>query len=369
MSDSQTGIYSNLRIGTYSDSGNEGMRACIEAGEGDGIMVKNLSAVEIMNIDVRGSGYTTSQGWGVCVMNDLPGAGRLGDIEIDNVTATGFRWAGIYIGGIPNDLPGFVAPDDCRFGVENSIIYRCEASNNMYYGIYVSGPLRHRMTEHANAAVAIINCKAYDNPGDKLYTANHSGSGILLDNCATGRVENCEAFRNGAENAGQTGGPCGIWSHASDRIAIAHCKSYENRTGGVADGTGFDLDGGVTNSVIEYCESWDNDGPGYLMWNYEHAPFTLSGNTIRDCVSTNDGRKHKYGSIHLGTSGDPIFDIYVRNCTITQSPSPTGGAPACLQIEGKQNENIVFRGNKLTTSGDIPETRFPDGATGITVAT
>ncbi len=206
------------------------------------------------------------------------------------------------------------------------------------------------------------------NHGDKHYTANHSGSGILLDNCQTGRIEHCESFDNGAENAGQTGGPCGIWMHASDRVLIRNCKSYENRTGGAADGTGFDLDGGVTNSLIEYCESWDNDGPGYLMWNYEGAPFTLSGNTIRDCVSTNDGRKHRYGGIHLGTSGKPILDIYVRNCTVTQSPAPGGASPACLQVEGGQNENIVFRGNTLIASGGIPETRLPEGALGITVA-
>ncbi len=360
-------LFTQLIVSTYNGDSDKEDIARIEAGEGNGITIRNLKNIEIINLDVRGSGYAINQGWGVLILNDQPGAGRIGAVQIDHVTASGFRWAGIYVGGVPNDLPGFRAPDECRYGYSDIWINDCTAHDNMYYGIYVSGPLRPDMTEHANANVTIHSCKAYDNYGDKLYTANHSGSGILLDNCATGRIEQCEAWNNGAENAGQTGGPCGIWAHASDRITIAHCKSYANRTGGVADGTGFDLDGGVTNSVIEYCESWDNDGPGYLMWNYEHAPFTLSGNTIRDCVSTDDGRKHNYGGIHLGTSGAPIFDIYVRDCRVTQSPQADGGLPPCLAVEGKRNENIVFRSNMLTTSGG-PETRFPEGANGITIA-
>ena len=181
-----------------------------------------------------------------------------------------------------------------------------------------------------------------------------------------GFIEHCESWNNGGENGGLTGGPCGIWAHCADRVTIRHCKAYENRTAGTHDGGGFDLDGGVTNSVIEFCESWNNDGAGYLMWNNKHAPFTLSGNIIRDCVSTNDGRRHGYGGIHIGTSGEPITDIWVRNCRVTQHPA-SSGTPSCVWVGGKANENIVFRGNTFTATGGVPEIVYEPGAAGVSV--
>ena len=76
----------------------------------------------------------------------------------------------------------------------------------------------------------------------------------------------------------------GIWTYASNRVTIRSSESYGNRTGGHADGGGFDLDGGVTNSVIEYCYSHDNDGPGFLVWNYEGAPHRLAGNILTEAI-------------------------------------------------------------------------------------
>ncbi|MBC8143779.1 MAG: right-handed parallel beta-helix repeat-containing protein [Armatimonadetes bacterium] len=350
----------NLFIGSDEST----PRPIIEAGTESGITIRNLSRIRILDIDVRGSGHDTNTGWGVCILNDAPGAERLDYVTVSGVRASGFRWAGIYVGGIPNDLPGFDTPADCRHGFSNVTINKCEAFGNMYYGIYVSGRLSPDMTDYANTNVEIDKCKAYDNPGDKFYTENHSGSGILLDNCQTGLILNCEAWNNGAENGGLNGGPCGIWAHCGDRIVVQYCRSHGNRTGGSHDGTGFDLDGGVTNSIIEHCESWDNDGPGFLVWNYENAPFTLSGNIFRDCTSTNDGRKHNYGGIHIGTSGEPVTDMWVRDCQVTQTVAPDGNRPPCLWI-GAKVQNAVLRGNTLVADHDAPGVVIESGAENI----
>jgi hypothetical protein len=47
----------------------------------------------------------TNQGYGVKIINDRPGNGKLEFVKIIEVEARGFRWAGIYVGGIPTDLP------------------------------------------------------------------------------------------------------------------------------------------------------------------------------------------------------------------------------------------------------------------------
>ncbi len=49
-------------------------------------------------------------------------------------------------------------------------------------------------------------------------------------------------------------GPVGIWAYEADSVIIQHCISYKNKTSkGGEDGGGYDLDGGTTNSVIQYC--------------------------------------------------------------------------------------------------------------------
>ena len=361
--------HDSLTIGAYFNHTADlpAKRPIIDAGGDSAITLRNVFGVTVRDLELRGSGHATNCGFGLLALNDTVNGKRLNGLQIEHVTASGFRWAGIYVGGIPNDLPGFDAPPECRYGFTDVSITDCDAHGNGYFGIYVSGPLRPDMTEYANANVVIAHCKAYDNPGDAAYTANHSGSGILLDNCRVGRIEHCEAWNNGGENGGLTGGPCGIWTHASDRVTIAHCKAYSNRTVGAHDGGGFDMDGGVTNSVIEHCESRDNDGAGYLVWNYADAPFELAANAIRDCVSENDGRKHAYGGLHIGTSGGRITDILVRNCRITQSPAASG-TPSCVWVGGKRNENIVLRGNTFTVSVGVPEIVRENGAAGVTIA-
>jgi hypothetical protein len=117
------------------------------------------------------------------------------------------------------------------------------------------------------------------------------------------------------------------------------------------------MDGGVTNSIIQYCYSHDNDGAGYLMWNYEGAPHQLSNNTIRYCISANDGRKHKYGAIHIGTSGLPITNIDVYHNTIYM-PAATGASPKGIWTGAwgskDSNSNLRFFNNIIVTTGEVP---------------
>jgi hypothetical protein len=125
-------------------------------------------------------------GYRVKILNDKPGNGKLSYIRIEQVEASGFRWAGIYVGGVPTDLPDITAPEGSRFGFSDVQIKNCTAYDNMYYGIYVSAAWKPDSKEYGNENVRIIDCMAYENTGDPTYTRNHSGSGIMLDDTDVG---------------------------------------------------------------------------------------------------------------------------------------------------------------------------------------
>jgi hypothetical protein len=329
-------------------------RAVIDAGDSSGVTVRNFGNVIIRDLEVIGRERMANNGFGVQVVNDLPDAPRLSNVRIENVIAHGFKWAGIYVGGVPTNLPGFSAQPECRHGFKNVVIENCSAFDNVYYGIYVSAPWSQfaKLNDYGNADVTIRDCSAYDNPGDPTFTENHSGSGIMLDDCDGGLIEYCVACRNGALNAGQNGGPIGIWTHTSTRVIIQYCESFSNRTGGAADGGGFDFDGGVSHSVMQYCYSHDNDGAGILVWEWGGVR-QLEQDTLRFCISENDGRKHGYGAVHIGTSWKPVRDIVVYNNTLLMSAAPSDHQRVAW-VGGKTNEHIFFYNNLLLSQNGVP---------------
>ena len=350
-----------LVIGSYGDG-----RAVIRAGRGTAILARNIGGVAIRDLELEGGDAGANRGFGVEVVNER-GAARLDSVWLDNLDVSGFHWAGIYVGGAPG-LPGTGGAPQGRFGYRNVKIERSVAHGNMYYGIWVSGPWagwKARPAGYANENVTISDSVAHDNPGDPAYKDNHSGNGILLDDTDGGLVDHCTAWHNGAANGSQQGGPVGIWADESNGVVIQFCESYGNRTGGAADGGGFDLDGGVTHSVMQYNYSHDNDGAGYLVWSYWGAVHPLAGNVIRYNISANDGRKHRYAGVHIGTSGGAVQDIEVYNNTVympagAARPQAAGVAaktaqPRAVWVGGSEPlTGIRFSNNLLISEAGVP---------------
>ena len=57
-------------------------------------------------------------------------------------------------------------------------------------------------------------------------------------------------------------GPVGIWGYESDRLTIQYCFSHDNKTSPEGlDGGGFDFDGGITNSLMQYNLAMNNEEP------------------------------------------------------------------------------------------------------------
>jgi len=102
-------------------------------------------------------------------------------------------------------------------------------------------------------------------------------------------VEYCLAKNNGWDQPWEGNGPIGIWAFHSNNVVIQYCIAHSNKTNkkGV-DGGGFDFDGGVTNSVMQYNLSYNNIGPGYGLYQYAGAA-KWENNIIRYNISVNDG--------------------------------------------------------------------------------
>ena len=128
-------------------------------------------------------------------------------------------------------------------------------------------------------------------------------------------------------------------------------ESHHNQTGSSKDGAGFDLDGGVTNSIVQYNYSHDNDGAGYLLAQFEGArPFY--GNVLRYNLSVNDGRRNRYGGIHLWSTGanGGITDTYFYANAIYTAQS-VNGDPAGVDCTSDGVRNIRFYNNCFQTDG------------------
>ena len=158
----------------------------------------------------------------------------------------------------------------------------------------------------------------------------------------------------------ERGGPVGIWTWDSNRVVIQYNESHHNRTGSPKDGGGFDLDGGVQNSIVQYNYSHNNDGAGYLLAQFEGAkPF--HNNIIRYNLSKNDGRKNSYGGIHLWSTGsnDGIRDTAIYQNTISTSKSDTSN-PAAVDCITEGIHNIRIYNNTFITDGYTPLIRGED---------
>ncbi len=277
------------------------------------------------------------------VVNTLLGAVKLRSIRVEDVDASGFGREGIFVGG--------AAADRSQSGYQDVLILRCAAHDNAYFGILVTGAGDPKATAYANHDVVIADCTAFENPGDPSYMESHSGNGILLEDVDTGRIERCVAFGNGALCNNKGGGPVGIWAHSARRVTIQHCASCRNCTGRSVDGGGFDFDGGVSESLMQYNYSSINDGAGYLLYAYPGSPHEFRGNVVRYNISEDDGLKNQYGGFYVVNDGSGVRDLEIYNNTVLVSPS-LEGRPRAVVV--RKTEGVHFRNNLFQTTGGVP---------------
>lgn len=316
-------------------------RATLASGDSTAIFIYNNAGFTIVNLNIVGSGSKQNKGCGIMFHADDSVAHR--NIVLKDLDISGFGQHGILL-----DVPD---SKNAVFG--NVRIESVKSHDNLLSGIMTNGSFL-KAGHYSIEDLVIDGCETYNNYGNPLFTDNHSGNGIVCGSVRHGLVQRCISHDNGKDNGCINAGPVGIWCWASTEFTIQFCESHHNNTGTLKDGGGFDLDGGVTNSVMQYNYSHDNDGSGFLVCQFSGA-LEMQNLTVRYNISENDGRKNETAGILFWSSGSAggIQNAYVYNNTIYASPQKMGKSCGIL-IDSGEITNVYFLNNIILTVGGVP---------------
>jgi hypothetical protein len=289
------------------------------AGRNAEAMILSGSYFILKNIIAYGSGRKNgNRTHGILFIN-------ASDAEVRNCTVSGFQKSGIEI-----------------YKSANVILKGILAEYNGAIGISVT----------ESRSCHIIDSKANDNPGDPTNLTNHSGNGILVGLSDSVIIDHCTATNNGWDMPRKGNGPVGIWTYESNHVIIQYCISYRNKTSkGSSDGGGFDLDGGVKNSIIQYCLSYENQGSGYGLFQYSGAS-NWNNNAVRFCISINDGKvtKDAAGILVWNNSND---SSQLSNCSVYNNLVFNNAVPVISFMPESKNAAFDFYNNIFIGPKDI----------------
>lgn len=291
-------------------------RAVINGGNAEAIKVENCRNIWILDLDIRGNGRKNGN-----TTNGLS-LTRSSSCRVENINASGFQKSGV-------DLY------DCTETRVRKVI----AADNGFSGINIMGSVR-----RLSRKILIQDCRAENNPGDPTNLDNHSGNGILAGVSDSVIIDHCAATNNGWDMPRIGNGPVGIWAWESDHVTIQYCISYRNKTSENAkDGGGFDLDGGVTNSIVQYCLSYENQGAGYGLFQYAGAS-PWSNNIVRYCVSINDGMSTAgAGGIFIWNGSDDPKQL--SGCMLYNNVVYNTSAPLISYENASSHKDFIFTNN------------------------
>jgi hypothetical protein len=311
--------------------------ATIASGSSYGFYAQNTAGIKINCLNFVGAGRLSNDESGVIFYLDSLNS-HLSYLRLDSLNVSGYRNSGISIGS----WKGTSGYSDVR-------ITACQVHANGEAGL---SSYSESLAAHHNWYVG--NCKAFDNTGRATVTTTNTGNGIVLSGIDGALIEHCEACYNGGLNANQSGGPVGIWGYCCNNLIIQYCEAHHNSSGTAPDGGGFDLDGGCTNSVLQYNYSHDNAGPGYELCQYEGAP-AMHDLIIRYNVSVNDARLDNKGALQIWSTGSNggIQRAAIYNNTVMLSPPADGSSPKVVYICSSGFSDLSLSNNVLQSTGRL----------------
>jgi hypothetical protein len=302
---------------TISSYGNG--KAKINSGAARGLYAYNTQGIILSDLVFEGGGMYTNNEDGLLFYTDLGGGVKLAEISLENIEVSQYGKTGIF----------FQATSISNTGFRNVAVDGVHVHHVKKDGIVTRGFTMQSHTGWAHENIIIRNSEI-DNVSGYADNGSHRGSGIIMAQVNGGLIEKCAAHHNGAGNT-HCGGPGGIWAWDCNNVIIQFCESYKNSSGTGCDGLGFDLDGGVTNSVMQYNYSHDNDGAGYLLGQYDYAR-GWSNNVVRYNISENDGRTNGGGFTLFKGPGTTMSGCRIYNNTVYTSSTPGNSGTGCFTI-------------------------------------
>jgi len=324
-------------------------KANIQSGTSAGLNSFNTKGIEISNLIFEGAGMTANSTDGIKISTNLAGNIKLSNIKIKNVEIRNYGKVGLYI-----------YSSYYNTGFKDVLIDLLHVHDVRENGLFIKGYTSQTHEGWAHENVVIRNSQVYNVPG-YADAGSHRGSGIIMAQVDSGLIEKSVAHHNGTDNT-HCGGPGGIWAYDCNNITIQYCESYSNSSGTGCDGLGFDLDGGIINSVLQYNYSHDNDGAGYLLGQYDNARPWLN-NTVRYNISENDGRTNSGGITLFKGPNASMNGCKIYNNTVYSSPSSSNSGVGAFTftdwytgITGIEVYNNIFQ-----TTGGVYLVNIPTG--------
>jgi hypothetical protein len=281
-------------------------QATISSGNSTCVTATNSRGFTFQNIICTGGGDTTNATNGIYVLNNQAGNTALAGPKISGNTVTGYGASGIFVFGA-NGNSGFSGTT-----ISNNIVHDTSGNGGIFSAcIRVDGSAT---GGYSQSNVTVSGNLAYDCIG-QASQANWTGSGIGVFQTQTALMEFNVAHDFGA-SGNECGGPVGIWSAGSDSVTIQFNEAYNGSSGGGGgcDGDGFDFDGSVTNSVMQYNYAHGNQGAGILLFAYSGSG-TWSNNTARYNVLENNGGTN-LSDLTIETQGPSLSGVYAYNNTM-----------------------------------------------------
>lgn len=326
-------------------------RATIDGQSSNGLFAYNTAGITIQNLEFRGAGVNVNTGAGILFYTELSDGSKLDSVVIDNVEVSGFLTGGIILASWNASQPGYQ-----HVQIVNSYVH-----DNGRVGIQTFGLIPDGLSQpvYAHEDVYIGSNIVTDNYGDPGFSDKNTGSGIVLSHVDGSLIEyNLASNNGGIQSSSNSAGPVGIWTYYSNAAIIQHNISRYNRTGGENDGGGFDLDGGTTNSILQYNYSYGNEGPGLLMAQYAGAK-PHNNNIIRYNISYDDAQNEYCGAITLwAAAGETIEDAFIYDNTVVLTKNQKAARYGFYLIDdSSQFLNITFQNNIINTYGGVPVLR------------
>jgi hypothetical protein len=309
-------------------------RAVIRSPFSTAVTVTNASGLEFRDIDLRGNSLRVEGQYGVFFNADGVGGEKYEHIVLDRVSVGNFGDRGILFRGNPA-LSGFR-----NVSLTNAEVFGNgwgQPTQGTAGGLEMHGHMQpgEKMINHEN--VYIGHSRFYHN----------GSSGAVLGGVRNATIEHCEAYENVGGNAG-----LGLWVWEADNVLIQYNVSRGNRAP-TMDGGGIDLDGGTTNSVVQYNYTYDNGGAGYLLAQYKGAS-RMGGNVFRYNISENDGAALRNGGIEIFSFQNelPADDTVFHNNVVFASKD--GSSAVRFLTGGESIRNVRLYNNVFLTKGNRP---------------